>query len=592
MRDPGLVILVAGGLMAMALGASLIATRLRVPGLLLFIGIGMLAGSDGLGVVDLSDYALARDVGIVGLSLILFEGGLAAGFRELRPVLGTGISLGVLGTLLTALIAGLAASWLFEFSTLEGLLLGSVVATTDAAAVFAVLRGSTLRRRIARTLEGEAGFNDPVALLLVVGFIDWIQLPDYGLLEMAGQFVAQLAIGLGAGLATGFLAVRAFRRLPLAAGLYPVASLTAVALAYGLADVLGGSGFLAVYLAGLTLGSTSIPARQTVGAFHDGLAWIAQLAMFLVLGLLVFPSQLPEVALEGTLMALIVAFVARPLAVVVATALSPLNARERIVIGWVGLKGALPVVFATFPVVAGVPHSLEFFNIAFFAVLLSTLIQGTTVEPLARAVGVTTEQPALPRPLTEIGTIRRLGAEVIEYPVAADDAIAGVPVRELGLPRDALINVIVRDGEALPPRGSTRIEAGDRLHILVRIESAPRLQRLLELWHTGPIGTPALRRPRISAGPQIFTVRLWTAADGDPADPQTVMRAQVVERLRSRHDMPGALVALDDGRYAVTGPVLVIGPASLVQRQARKALGRAEGAERAWWQEVIGALSV
>jgi cell volume regulation protein A len=497
MEDTGFVILAAGALMAAALGASLLATRLRVPGLLLFLAIGMLAGSDAVDLVHFDNYALARDIGIIGLSLILFEGGLAAGIRELRPVLGTAIALGLIGTLLTAVLAGLTASWLFGFSTLEGMLLGSAVATTDAAAVFAVLRGSALRRRLARALEGEAGFNDPVALLLVVGFIDWILLPDYGLADMAAQFAAQLAIGLAAGVAVGLLAVRALRAMRLAtAGLYPVASLTAAALAYGLSDVAGGSGFLAVYLAGLVLGSTSIPARRTIGAFHDGLAWIAQLGMFLVLGLLVFPGQLPDVALEGTLLALILAFVARPLAVAVATAFSPFGARERLVLGWAGLKGALPVVFATFPVVAGVPNSLEFFNIAFFAVLLSTLIQGTTVEPLARLLRVTAPAAASPR-------------------------------------------------------------------------------------------------RAIRSGTPVFTVRRWTDADGDPAIPDEVLGVPVAGELLERYDRAGGLVALADGRYAVTGPLLVVGSADQVQRQARKSIRQTESsAEREWWQEVIGALAL
>lgn len=497
MEDTGFVILAAGALMATALGASLLATRLRVPGLLLFLGIGMLAGSDTVGLVHFDDYALARDVGIVGLSLILFEGGLTAGIRELRPVLGTAIALGLVGTLVTAVLAGLAASWLFGFSTLEGLLLGSAVATTDAAAVFAVLRASALRRRLARALEGEAGFNDPVALLLVVGFIDWIQLPGYGFADMAGQFAAQLAIGVAAGVAIGLLAVRAFRGLRLeTAGLYPVASLTAAALAYGLSDVAGGSGFMAVYLAGVVLGSASIPARRSIGAFHEGLAWIAQLGMFLVLGLLVFPGQLPDVALEGTLMALILAFVARPLAVAVATAFSPFDARERLVLGWAGLKGALPVVFATFPVVAGVPHSLEFFNIVFFAVVLSTLIQGTTVEPLARALGLT------------------------------------APVR-------------------------------------------------------------SFPRPGIRSGAPVFTVRRWKPADGDRSIPDEVLGVRVAAELLERYDTAGSLVVLADGRYAVTGPQLVVGSAVQVQRQARRAIHRARSdAERMWWREVIGALAL
>ncbi|MEA2397701.1 MAG: potassium/hydrogen antiporter [Thermoleophilaceae bacterium] len=486
----GKLILLAGVLMAAALGASLLAGRVRVPGLLLFLGVGMAVGSDGVGWIDFNDYGLARKIGIVALALILFEGGLDAGWGDIRPVLRTALSLALVGTLITAVVAGLAAAWLFDFSLTEGMLLGSIVAATDGAAIFALLRSSTLRRRMARTLEGEAGLNDPVAVLLVVGFIDWIQRPGYGLADMVGLFARELSIGVAVGLAVGWLGVQAFRRMNLAsAGLYPVASLTVAALAFGAADVLGGSGFLAVYLAGLALRSGPIPAKRTITTFHDGLAWVAQVALFLTLGLLVFPSQLGDVAVKGTVLALVVVLLARPLATVVATAFSGFSIRERVVLGWAGLRGAIPVVLATFAVIAHVPHSLEFFNIVFFAVLVSTLLQGTTFEALAQRLGLTTTDPALPQPLAETGTIRGLGAEVVEFPIRAEDAIVGVCVRDLGLPREALVNVIVRGQEAIPPRGSTVLEAGDRLHLLLRQEAGSEVEVLLERWRRGPAGS-------------------------------------------------------------------------------------------------------
>ena len=591
MGHEGSLILVAGLLLALGLAASLLAGRLRIPGLVLFLAVGMVVGSDGLGLIEFNDYELARTIGIIALSLILFEGGLAAGFPEIRPVLGSAVSLALLGTLITAMVTGLVAHWLLDLTLLQGLLVGSIVSATDGAAIFALLRGSTLKRRLARTLEGEAGMNDPVAVLLVLGFVEWIKQPDYGFAEMAQQFVLELGIGLLAGLAVGWLAVQAIRRAKLATGgLYPVASLAVVAIAYGAADVLHGSGFLAVYLAGLAMGSAQLPARQTVHAFHDGLAWVAQLAMFLALGLLVYPHQLDNFIWQGTLIALVLVFVARPLAVMVATLFAPLGVTDRLVLGWAGLRGAVPVVLATFPVIEGVPGSLTFFNIAFFAVLVSTLVQGSTFEPLAKWLRATTEEPALPAPLVEVGTIRQLGADVVEVAIADGDAAIGVRVRDLGLPREALVNVLVRGDEALPPRGSTRLEAGDRLYIVARAEAMSAIEEARQRWRTGPVG-PAPRPARSpSTGAPIFTTRPWTEADGDADSPDSVLGLKVVERLNTRWDVPGALVVLADGRYAVTGPHLLVGAREQLQWHARRRLRTAPtDAERAWWQEVIGA---
>jgi cell volume regulation protein A len=589
----GQLILVAAALLAAGIAASLVASRVRLPGLLLFLGVGMVLGTDGLGWIDFNDYELARTIGVVALALILFEGGLTAGFEEIRPVLRPSLLLAIPGTLGTCVVCGFAAAWLFDLPTLEGMLLGAIISSTDGAAIFALLRESTLSRPLARTLEGEAGFNDPVAVLLVIGFIDWIQLPDYGVVDMLGLFAREMGIGAVVGIGVGWLAVLALRRTRLASpGLYPVATLSAAGLAFGGAATLHGSGFLAAYLAGLMLGSGRIPAKATVTVFHEGLAWVAQITMFLALGLLVFPSQLGDVWLKGTALALILVFVARPLPAIVATAFERFSAGERIVLGWAGLRGAVPVVLATFPVIEDVPHSREFFNIVFFAVVVSTLLQGSTVEWLARKLGVTTSEPALPRPLVETGTVRRLGAEIVEYPVGPDDAIVGQLVRELGLPRDALLSVIVRGDEALLPRGSTRIEAADRLHVMVREEVAEEMDDLLERWRVGPVGLPPRRRPMLRSGSAVFSTRPWTEADGDAGFPREVSGVPVAEQIRTRRDQRGALLQLVDGRFACTGPQLALGGPLQLQRYARRRLATEDdAAARAWWQEVIGALA-
>lgn len=589
----GELILVGGALLAAGIAASLVAGRLRVPGLLLFLGVGMIIGSEGTGWIPFDDYELARRIGIIALALILFEGGLTAGFQQIRPVLYPAVSLAIVGTVATAALTALVAAPLFDLTTAEALLVGSILSATDGAAIFSLLRGSTLRRKVAKTLEAESGMNDPMAVLLVLALIEVIQEPDYDAADIAILFGSELGVGLAVGVGIGWAAVEVIRRVELATpGLYPVASIAVAALAFGAADQLHGSGFLAVYLAGLMLGTTRVPAKRTIIAFHEGTAWVAQISMFLVLGLLVFPSQLADVALEGTVLALALALFARPVATFIATAITRFTFAERVILGWAGLRGAIPVVLATFPLIEGIDGSLDFFNIVFFAVLVSTLLQGTTFEGLARRLGVTTREPAVPRPLTETGTIRRLGAEIVEYTVAPEDSAVGYRVRDLGLPRDAVVNVIVRSDEAIPPRGSTRIEAGDELHILVRHEVADEIDELVASWRSGPVRHA--RRPRLPAtNSPVFTVRPWQRQDGDAGYPDEVLGIPVIEHLRSRRDIPGALVALADGRFAVTGPLMAVGGSRQLEAHARRRLARAaDDAERAWWQEVLGAVAM
>ena len=351
------LILIAGALLAAGIVGALLADRMRIPGLLLFLGLGMLAGSEGIGGIEFNDTELARTLGTIALVLILFEGGLTAGWSEIRPVLGTAASLATVGTTVTAPCrrrsrpSGSSAS-----APSKGCWSAATLAATDSAAIFAVLRRSTLEKRLARSLEGESGMNDPVALLLVIGFIEWIQQPGYGLADMAGLLALKLAVGIAVGLAHGqALACAALDRVRMPTdGIYPVATIAIAGLAYGIAEVAHGSGLLATYLTALALGSGNIPARRTVVAFHEGVGWVAQIGLFILLGLLVFPSSLDDVALEGLALSAVLILVARPLAAFVATAFSPLNLRERAMLGWAGLRGATPIWLATFPVVAGV----------------------------------------------------------------------------------------------------------------------------------------------------------------------------------------------------------------------------------------------
>ena len=292
------------------------------------------------------------------------------------------------------------------------------------------------------------------------------------------------------------------------------------------------------------------------------------------------------------MLALVTTVVARPLATILVGWPFRFSIAERVVLGWAGLRGAVPVVLATFPVIAGVPGSTSFFNIAFFAVVLSTVLQGTTFESLAKRLGVTSDEAAIPAPLMEPGMIRRLGAEVVEFPVAPDDAVVGRRVRELGLPREALLNVIVRGVQAIPPRGSSVIESGDRLHVLVRQEAAIEFRRLLRVWREGPL-EESRRRQAVTRGATVFSTRPWTPEDGDPSRPQTVSSIDVVEQLRTRRDRAGAVVALADGRFAVTGSSVAIGSSrQLVDAARRRLRATADEADQAWWREVVGALIV
>jgi cell volume regulation protein A len=564
---------------------------MRVPGLLLFLGLGMLAGSEGIGGIHFNDAELARTLGTIALVLIIFEGGLTAGWSEIRPVLGTAASLGTIGTAVTAVIAGFAAKLLFDLSTLEGMLVGAAIAATDSAAIFAVLRRSTLEKRLARSLEGESGMNDPVALLLVIGFIEWIQQPGYGLADMAGLLVLKLGLGAAIGLALGRLAVLALDRVKLPGdGIYPVATIAIAALAYGLAELAHGSGFLAVYLTALALGSARIPARRTVVAFHQGLGWVAQISLFILLGLLVFPSSLDDVAPEALALSAVLILLARPVAAVLATLFAPLNMKERLMLGWAGLRGATPIWLATFPVVAGIGTGEELFAIVFFVVVSSTLVQGASFEPIASRLGLTTDEPALPRRLLESGRIRRMGGDVIAYRLPPGAAAAGHPVRDLDLPREALVNVIVRDGNAIPPRGSTELQEGDELHVLVRSELREDVEALTKKWADGPIGQePPPLLPRRGA-PQVFTVR---PARGDGELGKAIDGIPIVRVMRDRGERGAYLVALADGRVAVTGAGLIAigGRRSLADWCVRRAEHPdTDSAARAWWQEVTGAL--
>ena len=475
------MLLLVGAVLAGSIAVAFGAARVGVPSLVAFLALGMLLGSDGPGGIEFDNAELAQKVGVIGLAAILYEGGLSTSWRRLRRVAVPAALLSTVGVVVTAVLTGTAAYYLFDLSWLESVLLGAVVASTDAAAVFATLRYTNIRRRLARTLEAETGGNDPVAIALTIGLIDWIDKPNYKFPDLLLLVVRQLGLGLVTGVALGALAMWVFARLPHSVGAFaPVASVAAAALSFGAADVIGGSGFLAVYLVGLAVGSTPSRYRRQLVAFHEGLAFLAQVAMFIVLGLLVFPSDLPAVALPGLALAALLVIVIRPVAVWISTAFAKFTARERALLGWAGLRGAVPIVLATFVLSSQLGKAETIFNAVFFVVVVSALLQGTTLEWTAQHLGLVDPRPAVVAAPLEVDALGSL--ELVEFDVAGDHAIAGAAVRELGLPRSALIAVVARHGDTIPPRGTTVLQPGDRLFVLAPRAMRAELEDVFSRW--------------------------------------------------------------------------------------------------------------
>ncbi|HAX44560.1 MAG TPA: potassium/proton antiporter [Solibacterales bacterium] len=478
------VMLITAVLLLAALGASKLSYRLGVPGLLLFIAIGMLAGSDGPGGIWFDDARLSQSVGVIALAFILFSGGLETDRRAIRPVLWQGLSLSTLGVAFTALLIGTFAHFILKTTWLEGLLLGAIVSSTDAAAVFSILRSKSvsMKGRTQPLLELESGSNDPMAVLLTVGLIEAISQPDTGPVRLLAILVLQLAVGAVAGYAAGRAALWTLNRFKLESdGLYPAFTIAVVLLTYSGASLLQGNGFLAVYLAGILLGNGDFLHKRSLVRFHDALAWLMQIAMFLVLGLLVFPSQLPPVALPGLLLALFLIFIARPAAVFAALAFAQIRFRQKALVGWVGLRGAVPIILATFPLLAGLPAAGLFFNLVFFIVLTSVLLQGTTIPLVTRLLKLEAPLPTRKQYPLEFVPTTRTTSRMFELELPPDSPAASLRILDLNLPKTALVVLIGRGDTFLAPRGDTRLEPGDALTILAETADQPALCAVLGL---------------------------------------------------------------------------------------------------------------
>lgn len=475
-------LLAAGVLLLISLIVSRVGGRLGIPGLLLFLGVGMIAGSDGLGI-QFQNYGQAQALGTVALCFILFQGGLTTNWEHTRPVVRRGLSLATIGVVVTAGVMAAFAHLAFGWPWLSAWLLGAIVSSTDASAVFSVLkeRALGLKGDIAPLLEFESGGNDPMAVFLTVGILDLMAHPELGVLGIVPLFLRQMLLGAVVGLLLGRGALWLLGRFHLQfEGLYSVLSLALALTIFSAAAVVGGSGFLAIYIAGVIIGNGEFIHKRTVLSFHDGLAWIMQVIMFLTLGLLVNPRELLPTAGLALACALVLVVVARPLSVYLSLARAKMPLNEKSMVAWVGLRGAVPIVLATFPLLAGVPEAHRLFNIVFFAVLTSVLLQGTTLTAVARRLGVRERLPTTTEyPITYTPTGHSHNS-MVEVPVLPGSQGDGGRIMDLRLPADALVILINRGGEFLIPKGPTELQAGDKVLVLAQPEDLSTVRRKLE----------------------------------------------------------------------------------------------------------------
>ncbi|MCM8814287.1 MAG: potassium/proton antiporter [Candidatus Omnitrophica bacterium] len=472
----------ASGLTLLSVVVSKVSDRFAVPALLLFLLVGIIAGSEGLGGIYFDNYHIAKSVGIIALIFIIFLGGIETEWKSVRPVLAPGMLLSTVGVLITALTVGICTTVLLNFTLVEGLLMGAIVSSTDAAAVFSILRSKkiSLKGNLKPLLELESGSNDPMAVFLTASLLGVISRAQTTFLAMAVSFALNLGIGLLLGYVMARFSVAAVNRIKLEhEGLYPVLTISLVLLTYALTTLAQGNGFLAVYLLGLEMSRRDFAYKKTLARFHAGVAWLMQIIMFLTLGLLVFPSQVLSVFGSGMFIAAILIFVARPLGVIVCLLPFRFLWQEHVMISWVGLRGAVPIILATFPLLAGIPQAHIMFDIVFFVVVTSVVLQGTSIPFVARLLRVQAPLDVKKRFPIEIEQSEGMDATLTDLIVPYESAVVGKRIVELGLPAKALIVLISRADKFIVPNGSTLLEGGDILQVLADEPDLKKFQSLL-----------------------------------------------------------------------------------------------------------------
>ncbi|MBU0725978.1 MAG: potassium/proton antiporter [Alphaproteobacteria bacterium] len=504
------LILLGSALLLVSILAGMLSSRIGAPLLLVFLGLGMVAGEDGLGV-QFDNFESAYLIGSLALAIILFDGGLRTPLRSIRVAWGPASVLASLGVLLTAAITGGAAIFLLDLSPLAGLLTGAIVASTDAAAVFLLLhqRGMELRRRLGATLEVESGVNDPMAVFLTITLVELVVAGGGDItFTVLHSFLLQLGLGAVFGIGGGLLLAVLVNRLDLAPGLYPVFVIAAACAMFGLTQVTGGSGFLAVYLAGIVAGNRRLRANQLIRRFHDGMAWISQIVMFLILGLLVTPSSLVEDIVPGTIIALVLIFIARPIATFICLLPFSFTREEKLFISWVGLRGAVPIFLAIIPVLGGLDNAMQYFNVTFIVVLLSLLLQGWTIPLVARRLNLELPPVSEAEGRVDLDLSPQIDRDLVGYRLTETATAVSKPFRNIQLPPRVRLIVVLRDGSVVPKYKIEALYPGDYVLLLCPPEEALAADKLFS-------GRRGYARREVRLGDFVFagTKKMGSLAD-------------------------------------------------------------------------------